>query len=567
MIIKNIHIDGFGAVRDRDFTFDGGLNIICGENESGKTTAAEFIRAMFYGLDSRSRSIRENERRRYFPADGGVMGGRMEIEDNGKTYVISRTFGKTAASDKLSVTDKVTGRQEDIDPASFVGLTEESYLKTLYIKQMSTAVSDSKNDEIRQRLINLCQTGEENMSYQSAAAKLDEAYKQLASRTKGVIPALNARLSQLHEEYGRACGAEQERKRLEQMYEQAVKNRDSVLSAPSEESREGEYYEKYEQWRSARAKEEEEGRQEHEEIYERVKKESGASVRWAVINAFICLAGIALLGYFVYRGFSFYAPLLLAAAFGAICIKNLIQLRQMREYLRENKQYTCNNYENDVKYREWFLQELGSESFDDIPHLIKQYGDGLRERAGKAGNRAAQAAEQVKDIENRIARLDVRPAPAVKQDIADCEEKIRSYEKKLEAVVKAREALEKAFRETEQNFAPLITREASPVLEYVTGGEYTRLVADNIYTLSAVNKDGKLISSDYLSTGCFDQIYFSLRIGIIKLMAADKPVVFDDAFAYYDDERLKNALGVLKKLPNQIILFSCRTQELNFNKE
>jgi len=70
---------------------------------------------------------------------------------------------------------------------------------------------------------------------------------------------------------------------------------------------------------------------------------------------------------------------------------------------------------------------------------------------------------------------------AVNQDITMCENKIRAYEQKAASVLKARNALERAFRETEQNFAPLITREASPVLREVTDGAYEKLLSDNIY--------------------------------------------------------------------------------------
>ncbi len=50
MVINRIHIQRFGALRDREFSVMPGLNILEGENESGKTTVAAFLRYIFYGI-------------------------------------------------------------------------------------------------------------------------------------------------------------------------------------------------------------------------------------------------------------------------------------------------------------------------------------------------------------------------------------------------------------------------------------------------------------------------------------------------------------------------------------
>ena len=50
MVINHIHISRFGAFCDREIDILPGLNIIEGENESGKTTVAAFLRWLFYGV-------------------------------------------------------------------------------------------------------------------------------------------------------------------------------------------------------------------------------------------------------------------------------------------------------------------------------------------------------------------------------------------------------------------------------------------------------------------------------------------------------------------------------------
>ena len=39
------------------------------------------------------------------------------------------------------------------------------------------------------------------------------------------------------------------------------------------------------------------------------------------------------------------------------------------------------------------------------------------------------------------------------------------------------------------------------------------------------------------------------------------PVMLDEAFAYYDDQRLEAALDFLSKIDNQVILFTCTNRE------
>ena len=56
MVINRIRIQRFGALCDREISVMSGLNIIEGENESGKTTVAVFLRYIFYGIGNDSAS-------------------------------------------------------------------------------------------------------------------------------------------------------------------------------------------------------------------------------------------------------------------------------------------------------------------------------------------------------------------------------------------------------------------------------------------------------------------------------------------------------------------------------
>ena len=56
MIIKELYIAEFGGIKDKKIEFgnENMLNIIYGENESGKSTVFLFIKFMLYGLQRKS---------------------------------------------------------------------------------------------------------------------------------------------------------------------------------------------------------------------------------------------------------------------------------------------------------------------------------------------------------------------------------------------------------------------------------------------------------------------------------------------------------------------------------
>lgn len=71
MIIKDIHIDGFGIFHDFSLPgLDKGINIIVGKNEAGKSTLLKFLRFTLFGYPRRLDQ-------RMAPLHGGNHGGRI----------------------------------------------------------------------------------------------------------------------------------------------------------------------------------------------------------------------------------------------------------------------------------------------------------------------------------------------------------------------------------------------------------------------------------------------------------------------------------------------------------
>ena len=76
--------------------------------------------------------------------------------------------------------------------------------------------------------------------------------------------------------------------------------------------------------------------------------------------------------------------------------------------------------------------------------------------------------------------------------------------------------------------------------------------------------NGKYVPVYLLSIGTIDQIYFALRLSTLKQLTTEKmPIILDETFAYYDNERLKNILKYLHEQyqNNQIIILTCSNRE------
>ena len=61
-----------------------------------------------------------------------------------------------------------------------------------------------------------------------------------------------------------------------------------------------------------------------------------------------------------------------------------------------------------------------------------------------------------------------------------------------------------------------------------------------------MNTRTKLVPIEQVSSGTMDQIYLALRLAVARLMQGKNdplPLIFDDSFVQYDDERLRTALA------------------------
>ncbi len=80
----------------------------------------------------------------------------------------------------------------------------------------------------------------------------------------------------------------------------------------------------------------------------------------------------------------------------------------------------------------------------------------------------------------------------------------------------------------------------------------------------SVNTGERIVSIERLSRGTLEQIYFALRMAAGELFCKEEPfpVILDDVFGMYDEERLAAALRWLHKENRQVIISTCHKREM-----
>ena len=88
MKLVSLYIENFGGLSQYSLGFSDGLTVINQPNGFGKTTLAEFIRAMFYGFPRKAKTLDKSLRQKYTPWNGGKCGGNLIFELERKQYRI-----------------------------------------------------------------------------------------------------------------------------------------------------------------------------------------------------------------------------------------------------------------------------------------------------------------------------------------------------------------------------------------------------------------------------------------------------------------------------------------------
>ncbi len=252
---------------------------------------------------------------------------------------------------------------------------------------------------------------------------------------------------------------------------------------------------------------------------------------------------------------------------------------EKNNYLNENKIIEKNNEELEKEIKELknnFELNINLE----IEKIKNNYLNKIKNKKIIEINELKNIQEEIEKIQKEINEIKIKlhaldldkenVEPKVdnlikiEEQIVNNNEKIVNLRKLDKSMNLAKTLLEKAYEKMKNTVTPKFTENLSKNINQITNGKYSKVMVQDDTGIIVELENGNYVEGNRLSVGTIDQLYLSLRLSMTEDLSTEKmPFILDEAFAYYDTQRLENILTYLadQYKDRQIILFTCTERE------
>lgn len=570
MRINNLRINSFGKLENRDLEF-GKFNLIYGDNEAGKSTLLNYIMHMFYGMN-KSKSLKSNsDYDRFCPWNSNDFSGQINYDlDDGSNYRVYRDFDKketfiydknnTEISNLFSV-DKKLGNQFLLDQ---IMLDRDLLEKTFVINQNSLKVLKNDRDELIQKISNLIESGSEEISYEKLQKKLGNLQLENVGSDRSSDRPYNI-AKEKFEKNGAEINYLKNVNDDKYLINKKISDIDEKIEINSE---------KIESVNIAKNK-----FKEFNLINEKIKlkeeyydDESDNEINHKNNKMIFVILGIIFLVLFIFN-FLKIKNNLINFILSGLFLLNIFSYFAINSFKRKNiKKITLNNKQkiyDEIKDEKIILKN-NIEKFKN--ELINQYGNYVEryfnndidiiynELINEKNSLILERKKLELEYSNILPKLERYVNLVEEQEIL--KDELINLAKKNAGYSIAKKLLEEAYVEIKNSVTPKFFDNLSDVVKTITNGKYVKVYVND--EIEVEDYLGKIYSIDKLSFGTIEEIYFSLRVSIALMISEEKfPIILDESFVYFDDNRLRSILNYLYSLDNQIIILSSNKREKN----
>lgn len=522
MEILDIQMKHFGKFSNQAMSFHSGVNVIYGENETGKSTVHAFIKAMLYGIERlRGRASKKDEYSMREPwENGSYFAGSMRFESGGKIFCLERNFARKEMGVHLFC--ETDGEELDAEQGDLAmlleGMSEKAFSNTVFIGQQTGETDEGLAASVRNFMVNAQSGGLRQVDVKKAVEKLNKERKELESDKK---KAVTERIENLQEIRMKADYLEQE---IEEICREEKECRDKLKEFQSKE--------KQEEMRDAQF-----------ERQDRYQPDGGRNPwRWGKVSMAI-LASAALGVALVMNQWE-----IRAAAIAVI----LLSCLGVRYFASKDQEYKDERKEQELKAREQKMRQ----EYERQQMILKRQSEEAPKRQKLMLN-----LEWIRNTKKE-KEMQLQALKEQYEEMQNANGKIEELEEKLSAVYLALDTLEEVTAEIYRDYGRRLNARVSQIIGEITGGRYEKIFLDDCLRVK-IQTSQKLLSVDQVSRGTMEQIYFALRMAAAELLNQGEsfPVLLDDAFAMYDDTRLEHTLRWLCSCGHQVILFTCHKRE------
>ncbi len=590
MKINNLKVNGFGRIENKDINLIDGINIIYGENESGKSTLLKFITSMLYGLTKNKNGGSIPELEKFKPWKAEDFSGKISYSlDNNESYEVFRDFNKKNPrvfnkilediSDKFNI-DKTKGNQFFYDQ---VGLEEEIFESSVVTKQAEVKLDEKEQSGLIQKISNILGTGEDNISYSSVVNKLrkkinDEigtsnTRERPINIVENKMAKLNLEKDELKEYQSKKFKINENIICLEDELKEDQKELDKLRTVNINVDKLKEYKNKIDVNKNMLNDIQMDLEQIENNEKEPKRKKSKSISKLNIVIIILTLI-LIILSFTVIKNLVFKIISLTVFAINIICVL-------FKVYKNKTKENELNIKQNELYERRKILEKSKEKQTIEIEKLEKEYAEKLEnvkkeynisnldnifenidEKQKEINSKNIELHKIKVDYDNIILRLE--KLVNIEEELNNLEEEKKDLEAKRENIRRTLDYLEIAYNKMKEQITPKFTEELSESIEKISNGKYKKVNVNTEGRIIVETKTGEYIDAENLSVGTIDQLYLSLRIAAIKEITKENmPIILDEAFAYYDETRLENILKYLAEEYNkkQIIIFTCTRRE------
>lgn len=581
MKINKIKINAFGNLKNKNIELKK-INIIYGKNESGKSTLQNFIINMLYGISKNKNGKFESDYDKYNPWSGEEYSGKIEYQlDNNKIYNVYRDFNKknpeiydeysNNISNEFNI-DKKLGNTFFIEQTN---IDREIMTSTVASMQNETQIDKNTQNLLVQKVANLAESGEEDVSYKKAIAKLDKLLLNEVGTDKSQDRPINIaknKLNKLNNELDEIKDIENDKYLIEEKNKEYTENLNfaeknkkiyseikNIMDENNSENQKIEIKEKI--------------YKENNEKIEKIKIEKieKNNKKNKIINYFLLflILLINILSFIFIKN-----KIINIIIFLLIPIWILINLIKNKNKKIKNNKIQINTLEknnNELKEEINNLKnKLINKNNEEKNKLINKYGKEIEELfnnniydvINNNNNEINQYNLEIHKLKLDLENIEPKLEKMVNliEEIQIEEENIKKLNEEKDVFLETKEIIENSYEEMKNNVTPKFNICLSEYIDKISGGKYNNIKINDGIQVELTN--GKLIPIEKLSEGTIEQIYLALRLSVIDQISKEKlPIFLDETFAYYDDERLAATLKFINSVQNQAIIFTCTNRE------